>query len=105
LQVATNTIYAFSTSHVDNAQCPSVDKTAEYWKEKGGTIRIAKETKPGTSNGEAELKSAFLELGCHAPSTIQHADKKDDKAPVCFALELVATDKKNFSLGNIISYI
>ena len=84
-------------SHV-MLKVPSVDKTIKYWKEKGGRIRIAKE-KPGTSNGEAELSSAFLELGCNQP------EDGVAESPVCFALELVATDKENYSVGNTISYI
>jgi catechol 2,3-dioxygenase-like lactoylglutathione lyase family enzyme len=75
---------------------PSVDKTVEYWKEKGGRVKISK-AKPGTSNGGTELMSAFLELGC--------TSRDDKESPVCFALELVATNKENYSVGNVISQI
>jgi catechol 2,3-dioxygenase-like lactoylglutathione lyase family enzyme len=82
-------------SHV-MLRVPSVDKTVEYWKEKGGKVKISK-AKPGTSNGGSELMSAFLELGC--------SSKDDKESPVCFALELVATNKENYSVGNVISNI
>lgn len=74
---------------------PSVDKTVEYWVEKGGTVRVQTE-KPGSSNGSSELKSAMVELGA--------LNNDDDKSP-CFALELIATDKENWKLGNEVSYI
>jgi catechol 2,3-dioxygenase-like lactoylglutathione lyase family enzyme len=82
-------------SHV-MLKVPSVDKTAKYWTDKGGSIRISR-NKPGTSNGEAELMSAFVELG-------RQGGKGDEQ---CFALELVCrnTEKENFSVGNCINYI
>lgn len=88
-----------STSFLSHVmlKVPSVDKTVKYWTEKGGTIRISK-AKPGTSNGEAELLSAFLELGCPK-------NKESSSPAACFALELVATEKENYSIGNAISYI
>lgn len=75
---------------------PSVDKTVAYWVEKGGRIRVQTEN-PGASNGEAQLRSAMIELGCHQP--------KSDDSPPCFSLELIATKKENFELGNVLSYI
>jgi catechol 2,3-dioxygenase-like lactoylglutathione lyase family enzyme len=75
---------------------PSVDKTVAYWMEKGGTIRVQKE-RPGASNGEAQLLSAMIELGCN--------QQQSDDPPPCFSLELVATNKENFELGNVLSYI
>ncbi|KAL3934042.1 MAG: hypothetical protein SGBAC_010146 [Bacillariaceae sp.] len=75
---------------------PSVDKTVAYWIEKGGTVRVQTE-KPGASNGSSELKSAMLELGA-----LNNDD--EDKSP-CFALELIATDKETWKLGNEISYL
>mmetsp|Transcript_23715 Transcript_23715/g.58141 ORF Transcript_23715/g.58141 Transcript_23715/m.58141 type:complete len:243 (+) Transcript_23715:218-946(+) len=76
---------------------PSVDRTVAYWIEKGGTVRAQTE-KPGSSNGSSELKSAMLELGA------LNNNDDEDKSP-CFALELIATDKENWKLGNEISYI
>lgn len=75
---------------------PSVDQTVAYWVEKGGSVRVQKE-KPGASNGDAELLSAMIELGCN--------QQQPDDSPACFALELVSTDKNNFQLGNVLSYI
>jgi catechol 2,3-dioxygenase-like lactoylglutathione lyase family enzyme len=89
-------------SHV-MLRVPSVDKTVEYWKEKGGRVKIAK-AKPGTSNGGTELMSAFLELGCTSSSRDDDDDDKES-GPMCFALELVATNKENYSIGNVISHI
>jgi catechol 2,3-dioxygenase-like lactoylglutathione lyase family enzyme len=82
-------------SHV-MLKVPSVDKTVKYWTDKGGSIRISR-NKPGTSNGEAELMSAFVELG-------RQGGKSDGQ---CFALELVcrSTEKEIYSVGNCISYI
>src|SRR6056300_1230641 len=71
-------------SHV-MLKVPSVDKTVEYWIEKGGTVRVQTE-KPGSSNGSSELRSAMVELG---------ALNNDDIKSPCFALELIATDKAN----------
>lgn len=81
-------------SHV-MLKVPSADKTVEYWMEKGGTIRTSKE-----KVGSTELQSAFVELG-----RTQRKDDDDTKGAKCFALELIATDKKNYSVGNVISYI
>eukprot|EP00980_Cylindrotheca_fusiformis_P005603 scaffold1184_cov132-Cylindrotheca_fusiformis.AAC.24 len=75
---------------------PSVDKTVAYWLEKCGTVRVQKE-KPGTSNGDSELLSAMIELGCN--------EQNIEKHPPCFALELVATDKEDFQMGNVLSYL
>jgi catechol 2,3-dioxygenase-like lactoylglutathione lyase family enzyme len=101
-----------ATSRLSHAmlKVPSVDKTLEYWKEKGGTVRISKE-KPGTINGDSELLSAFLELGCIQPPQPKQQQEEEEvkaKSPAsssCFALELVATNKENYSVGNVISYI
>jgi catechol 2,3-dioxygenase-like lactoylglutathione lyase family enzyme len=102
-----------ATSRLSHAmlKVPSVDKTLEYWKEKGGTVRISKE-KPGTINGDSELLSAFLELGCIQPPKQQQQEEEEEEGKTnspasssCFALELVATNKENYSVGNVISYI
>ena len=88
------------TSRLSHAmlKVPSVDKTAKYWTDKGGSIRISR-NKPGTFNGEAELMSAFVELGR------QGGGGESDGQ--CFALELVGTSKEeeNYNVGNCISYI
>lgn len=88
-----------STSFLSHVmlKVPSVDDTVKYWTDKGGRIRISKH-KEGTSNGDAQLSSAFVEMGCHGQDS-----SKDET--VYFALELVATDKNNYSIGNAISYI
>lgn len=76
---------------------PSVDRTVQYWTEKGGKIRMSRPKDPHATNGDIELLSAFVELGC-AKTDIQ-------PPPVCFALELVSTNKESYSVGNAISYI
>jgi catechol 2,3-dioxygenase-like lactoylglutathione lyase family enzyme len=90
-----------STSRLSHVmlKVPSVDKTVKYWTDKGGSIRASR-NKPGTSNGEAELMSAFVELGRQGGE----GGKSDGQ---CFALELVSTNKKEekYSVGNCISYI
>jgi hypothetical protein len=85
-----------SQSYLSHAmlRVPSVIDTLEYWKEKGGIIRVQKE-KPAGINGE--LLSAMVELGC--------SSKDENEDSPCFALELVATDKENFQIGNAISYL
>lgn len=66
---------------------PSVEKTVEYWAEKGGTVLSSSKDKDG------KLKGAFVALGNHQ-STVDN----------CFALELVHSNHK-LKLGNSISYI
>ena len=58
-----------TNSHLSHVKLnvPSVDKTVAYWKEMGGKVTRSSEKK-GTTNGEAELGSAFLELGCYGNS-------------------------------------
>jgi catechol 2,3-dioxygenase-like lactoylglutathione lyase family enzyme len=96
-------------SHV-MLKVPSVDATAAYWTEKGGKIKISKE-KLDSPNGQAELLSAFVELGCMSSIRSISSRKDDgdgankDNDPACFALELVATNKKNYSIGNVLSYV
>ncbi|KAL3901580.1 MAG: hypothetical protein SGARI_006048, partial [Bacillariaceae sp.] len=55
------------------------------------------------SGDESTLMSAFVELGCSKRSADDDSTNGDD-SPVCFALELVNTDKDDYQLGNIISY-
>lgn len=82
---------------------PSVDDTVKYWTNKGGTVRASSvKDETNTANGSVELRSAFVELGCL--NTSSNKDKKEAK-PVSFALELVATNKESYSIGNAISYI
>jgi catechol 2,3-dioxygenase-like lactoylglutathione lyase family enzyme len=87
---------------------PSVDATVKYWTDKGGTIRASRaKDELNTANGCVELRSAFVELGCLKSSSKNKNDVGGEK-PVSFALELVATNKKNvesYSIGNAISYI
>lgn len=64
---------------------PSVDTTVEYWKNiQGGSIRVSTEN------------SAMVEFGSH--------DEENPKDS-CFALEFTTNTKKDFSIGNVISYI
>ena len=110
---------------------PSVDETVTYWKNKGGILDRAK-YKPGTSNGNAELMSAFVRLGYHHPHHPDHhrrrrrannreeqqqslspKEKEEEEEEEVedqhdgFSLELVVSPKKDdtFQLGNVISYI
>lgn len=82
---------------------PSVDETVQYWVEKGGRIRASRTKEDSenhqAANGSAELRSAFVELGC------LKTNNKEKETPVSFALELVATNKTPYSIGNAISYI
>ena len=98
-------------SHV-MLKVPSVDATAKYWTDKGGSIKISKtkgDGKNDANGSSSELMSAFIELGY--PQALQQSKKNDDgdsnntDASPCFALELVATDKTPYDLGNSISYI
>ena len=82
---------------------PSVDDTAAYWVEKGGTIKTSKaQETTGEANGASppRLLSAFVELGIAMK-------KQEEESPVCFALELVTSkkDKESFTIGNSISYL
>jgi catechol 2,3-dioxygenase-like lactoylglutathione lyase family enzyme len=90
-------------SHV-MLKVPSVDQTVKYWTEKGGKIRISRPKDEEATNGNVELMSAFVELGC-AKGSRESESESSSPPPVCFALELVSTSKKSYSIGNSISYI
>jgi len=102
-------------SHV-MLKVPSVNTKVKFLTEiKGGKVKVSKE-KPAAAlsfadvdddgTGEPELMSAFIELGYiddnnddgSGGSSDDGADKKR------FALELVASDKENYDLGNVLSY-
>eukprot|EP00527_Entomoneis_sp_CCMP2396_P002588 CAMPEP_0198140978 /NCGR_PEP_ID=MMETSP1443-20131203/4055_1 /TAXON_ID=186043 /ORGANISM="Entomoneis sp., Strain CCMP2396" /LENGTH=393 /DNA_ID=CAMNT_0043803571 /DNA_START=258 /DNA_END=1439 /DNA_ORIENTATION=+ len=111
-------------SHV-MLKVPSVDETVQYWtsKEKGGTIRVSREKSAAAAdsskkknahdgnddddddNDADKLMSAFVELGSSASSSASSSAAAVASPSVCFALELVATNKKSYSIGNCISYI
>lgn len=96
------------TSFLSHAmlKVPSVDKTVQYWTDKGGKIRTSKLKDSDASNGNVELMSAFVELG--SSSNNQEQDESSSSSSVCFALELVSTSSsssKEYSIGNSISYI
>lgn len=106
-------------SHV-MLKVPSVDESVLYWTEKGGTVRISRSN--GKTNGEAKLLSASVEMGCdqNFKSNSRKKDNSDvdeqtsnpdgvesssEPSPACFALELVRTEKEDFDIGNVISYV
>lgn len=97
-------------SHV-MLKVPSVDKTVAYWTEKGGKIRLSRVKDENATNGDVELLSAFVELGCAKGSKSRERSSAEGESsappPVCFALELVSTSKSpdSYSIGNSISYI
>ena len=98
-------------SHV-MLKVPSVDQTVKYWTQKGGNIRLSRLKDEEATNGNVELLSAFVELGCAKGISSSSSESDDDESsssspPVCFALELVSTSKsqETYSIGNSISYI
>jgi catechol 2,3-dioxygenase-like lactoylglutathione lyase family enzyme len=104
-------------SHV-MLKVPSVDDSLSYWTEKGGTIRISRNN--GKTNGEAKLLSAFVEMGYDQNIKSNSKKRKEnidvidieqtsntevEPSSACFALELVRTEKEEFSVGNVIAYV
>jgi catechol 2,3-dioxygenase-like lactoylglutathione lyase family enzyme len=102
---------------------PNVDVTVDYWKSKGGRVRISRsmdelDTDATTTdiNKVPLLRSAFIEMGCSGQQNNgDNNQSSSSSSPVTFALELVRTTnqdkddigniKKPYRLGNEICYI
>jgi catechol 2,3-dioxygenase-like lactoylglutathione lyase family enzyme len=76
-----------STSRLSHAmlKVSSVDSAVDFWKSRGGIV--ARSRSNGKTNGEAELLSAFVELGPVGSSASNDSDN-DDSGASSFALEL-----------------